>query len=379
MLADRRRFLTLGGAALVGLATGFRAGAEEAVVPQGLGRQSRQRVLSYVDAFTAKHGVPGLSVAYSRRGRLVYSAAFGVADPAAGEALTTAHRFRIASVTKPITSAAIMVLMDRGDIALNDRVFGQGGLLGRRFPLKEDMAHADWLREITVDHLLTHTCGGWTNDTHDPMFGSPWLDHDELIDETLARSPLINRPGSHWAYSNFGYCLLGRVIEEVSGRPYADFVKSSLLVPAGAGGMSIAGNTLADRQNGEVVYFGQGDFPYGMNVSRMDSHGGWIATATELVKFAERVDGYPSVPDLLSPQAVRTMATPSKVFSGYARGWARNPSHHNWWHIGALPGTAAILARIEGDECFAGLVNTRTPSIDGDLDRLMWNIHDQVM
>ncbi len=378
MATTRRRFLTAGGAALIGLAIGDLAVYAEEVAP-GISGQRLRRAHAYVDAFMQKHRVPGFSVVYSRGGRFVYVAAFGVADPSTGEALTTAHRFRIASVTKPITSATIMYLMDRGKIRLDDHIFGADGLLGRRYPVADDFPHADWLRGITVDHLLTHTCGGWTNDAQDPMFRAPWLDHDALIQATLRELPLINPPGTHYAYSNFGYCLLGRVIETISGRAYADFVKSSLLVAAGASGMSIAGNTLADRQRGEVVYFGQGDDPYGMNVSRMDSHGGWIATATELVKFAERVDGYRSVPDLLSSQAIRIMSTPSRVSAGYARGWQRNPRHHNWWHTGSLPGTTSILVRVEGDECFAGLVNTRTPTIDGDLDRLMWNVHDQVV
>src|SRR5664279_6347107 len=84
-------------------------------------------------------------------------------------------------------------------------------------------------------------------------------------------------PGQHWAYSNFGYCVLGRVIEKVSGQPYKDYVQQAVLTPCGITDMQIAGNTLKQRAHNEAMYVGQfGENPYDMNVARMDSHGGWI-------------------------------------------------------------------------------------------------------
>jgi hypothetical protein len=73
--------------------------------------------------------------------------------------------------------------------------------------------------DITVDHLLTHTCGGWPADSTDPMYKSDSWDQAKLIGWTLENLPLANPPGEPWAFSNFGYCLLGRVIEQITGQP----------------------------------------------------------------------------------------------------------------------------------------------------------------
>ncbi|MFZ5677313.1 MAG: serine hydrolase [Pseudomonadota bacterium] len=85
-----------------------------------------------------------------------------------------------------------------------------------------------------------------------------------------------------------GNCLLGRVIEQITGQPYEDFVRQAILKLAGADGMTIAGN-LSDRRPMEVAY--HGEHAYGMNVRPMDSHGGWIGSAADLIKFAHTVDG----------------------------------------------------------------------------------------
>jgi CubicO group peptidase (beta-lactamase class C family) len=167
------------------------------------------------------------------------------------------------------------------------------------------------------------------------------------------------------------------VIEQVTGKSYDSFVKSVILEPAGAGGMLIAGDALSERRPKEVVY--QGDYAYAMQVHRMDSHGGWIGTASDLVKFAQRVDGYKSVPDLLSRKSTGLMATPTRVYSGYGRGWTLNPRHRNRWHTGRLSGTTSILVRVDGDACFAGLVNTSGAGLDEALDALMWDIYAEVM
>jgi len=144
--------------------------------------------------------------------------------------------------------------------------------------------------------------------------------------------------------------------------------------------MRIAGNTLEDRVAGEVVYYGQGgDNPYDMNVRRMDSHGGWLATAADLVRFALRVDGFSAARNILKPASIGEMTTPTIANRGYAKGWAVNPSN-NWWHTGSLPGTTSIMVRTSSGFCWAALANTREARGDtgGALDRMMWDLVGQV-
>jgi CubicO group peptidase (beta-lactamase class C family) len=328
--------------------------------------------------FMGKHQVPGLSVAIAKDGKLAYVEAFGMADTA-GEKLTSSHRFRIASVSKPITAVAIMGLVEQGKLALSDRVFGDGGVLGRDFGTPPYKPHVE---EITIEHLLTHTAGGWDNGgpDPDPMFTHPRMDHAHLISWTLDNLPIRHAPGEHHSYSNFGFCLLGRVIEKRAGEGYAAYVRDKVLKRCDVSGMEIAGNTLADRRPGEVVYYGQqGENPYGMQVARMDAHGGWIATPSELVRFLVHVDGFPTKPDILKAETLRVMTTGSSANPGYAKGWIVN-KQNNWWHNGSLPGTITLMVRTSGGFCWAALTNTRQPQsrMDLDLDRLVWNMVGKV-
>ena len=112
--------------------------------------------------------------------------------------------------------------------------------------------------EITIEHLLTHTGGGWNNTRNDPMFMNPGMNQAQLIALVLRERPLDHPPGQSYAYSNFGYCVLGRVIEKVSRQSYAAFVTDAVLKRCGITDMAIAGNTLAQRRRGEVKYYGQG-------------------------------------------------------------------------------------------------------------------------
>ena len=114
----------------------------------------------------------------------------------------------------------------------------------------------------------------------------------------------------------------------------------------------------------------------------MDSHGGWIASSTELVQFLNHVAGAPGIPALLKPDTIKTMTTPAPAYpqgdARYARGWmVRDNGAGNWWHSGSLPGTTTIMVRTSTGFCWAALCNTRTqPSneIDTALDQMMWNM-----
>lgn len=329
-------------------------------------------------AFMGRFDVPGLSVAITRSGRLEYENAFGVSNRQSGEKLSTSNLFRIASLSKPITSTAIFTLIERGGLGQHDTVFGTGGVLGTKFG---NAPYREWVEQITIDHLLTHTCGGWDNSSDDPMFENLNMHRAELIGWTLDTKALKSAPGTHYAYSNFGYCVLGRVIEAISGRPYSDFVQEEILGRCGVDDMRISGNTLMERYPEEVIYYGQGgENPYDMNVTRMDSHGGWLATPRDLVLFLNHVDGFKSTPNILKPATIKRMTTPSTVNPRYARGWAVNNAP-NWWHNGSLPGTTTIMVRTASGFCWAALANTRStgqPDIGLALDNMVWDMARQV-
>jgi len=334
----------------------------------------RAEMRAVAEGLRAKYGIPGLSVAIARHGRMVYVEAFGESDRDAGAPLLTpSHAFRIASVSKPITSVTIMDLIESGDLSLDDHVFGRGAILGTQYGRRP---YGRWIEDVQLKHLLTHTGGGWQNDGNDPMFRNSPMNHAELIAWTLDNQPLVHAPGTTYAYSNFGYCVLGRVIEHVTKRPYAEHVRERILSRCGVTGMSIAGNTLADRAPREVRYYGQGnENPYTMNIRRMDAHGGWLATPSDLVAFAMHVDGFTTTPNILRAATIQVMVESTAANAGYAKGWTVNRAH-NWWHTGSLPGTATLMVRTQSGFCWAALANTRKPGSDLDaaLDRSMWTM-----
>jgi CubicO group peptidase (beta-lactamase class C family) len=370
---SRKAFVAAGASVIPGLAL-----SSDAQTSQGICRNELAAIGALAADFMTKFDAPGLSIAIAKDDRLVFAEAYGFAEKPT-EKLTPQHRLRIASVSKPITSVTIMSLVEQGKLALSKRVFGKGAVLGTGYGT---LPYKQYVEEITVEHLLNHTCGGWSNSgpDRDPMFTNPRMDHSELISWTLDNLPIHSVPGTKHAYSNFGYCVLGRIIEKVTGAKYVDYVRDNVLQRCGISAIEIAGNTLADRRPNEAVYYGQGgENPYRMQVARMDAHGGWIATPTDLVRFAVRVDGVAGKADILKPETLRTMTTPSPVSNGYALGWMVN-RQNNWWHNGSLPGTISLMVRTSGGLCWAAMTNTRRPGsqIDLDLDRLIWNMVGKV-
>jgi CubicO group peptidase (beta-lactamase class C family) len=333
--------------------------------------------------FMQKWAVPGFSLAVARDGSIRATRVFGYANRITREIVTTEHRFRVASVTKPITSTAVHLLIDQGQLDLTDAVFGSGALLGTTFGTQP---YSERLRAVTLQHLLEHSAGGWANDANDPMFQQPTLSQTDLISWTIDNQPLGADPGTQYAYSNFGYCLLGRIAGQVSGLSYGDFVRQSVLNPSGAGSMFLAGTGAPDRASREVMYFGlDRAAPYGIRVDRMDAHGGWAATPSDVLRFLFAVDDVASPPDLLQPATRDAMTAPSTVrpatptMAGYGRGWAVN-TLGTIWHDGTLPGTQAILVRPTSGRAWCATCNAGQPNtaLAAEFDDLMWKVEQAI-
>ena len=147
----------------------------------------------------------------------------------------------------------------------------------------------------------------------------------------------------------------------------------------GAPHLDRLGDLGEQRQREEVKYYGQGKNPYDMNVTRMDSHGGWIARPAAVVRFMMHVDGFAKPPNILKPQTIQTMTTASTANPGYAKGWSVNKSG-NWWHSGSLPGTTTVAVRTHSGFCWAAFTNTSRANsqIDDDLDQLNWDMVGKV-
>jgi len=366
--------------------------------------------------FMEQHRLPGVSLAVTSGGEVVFAKGYGYADVAMGEKVNPDSLFRIASISKPITAVAVLQLHERGRFELDDSVF-------KLLEMKEVVNGAEGidqrLRDITVRHLLQHR-GGWDrNASFDAMFKSvtfaeqagnaPPADQQSVI-RAMLKQPLDFAPGERYAYSNFGYCLLGRVIEKLSGMSYESYVKRYVLDPIGANDMRLGATRLRNRAANEVRYYHPGTgnsvfqndlkqevpHPYGAwYLEAMDSHGGWLASATDLAKFAAAFDDPAACPilteesiDLMHqrpPGAAGHAHNGSKKSVYYSFGWSNRvvgQGKLNHWHTGSLPGTASILIRRHDGKNFVALLNARvspaSEHLGREMDRLLHQMANQV-
>lgn len=325
---------------------------------------------TYMDA----NQPPGVAFAITKDERLVYAAGFGYADPLTGEEVGPANLFRIASVSKPITSVGVMKLVEAKKLSLSDKVFGPGSILGAKYPTPTGN---EKLNDITVRHLLEHV-SGLSNTPNDPMFQNTSFTHAQLITWVLNDTArFVKRaPGSLYEYLNFGFSLLGRVIEEKSGKTYENYIRDDVLKQAGITDMVIAGNSLGGRKPREVTY--SPTDANSLNVSRFDAHGGWIATPIDLVRFLVRVDNQPAKPDIISASSFTTLTTKAGIKDAngndpnYALGWVVSPQ----WHNGAMAGTTSIMAVKQGGFTFAAIANMRLSGdqFSGQLSKMVSDI-----
>ncbi len=379
----------------------------------GVGVSQLQNCDNLVQNFLNNYNIPGASLAISKSGKLIYMKGFGHADLAKTDSVYPHHLFRIASVSKPITGIAIMKLVENGQLSLSDTVFGSKGILANHSYINSATITDNRFYDITVQQLLEHS-GGWDRDipcisgnatpylyqpSHcDPIafprhvthsLGEPDPVTKEMHIRFLLEKGLNHDPGTSYHYSNIGYLVLGIIIEEITGLTYEDYVKTNILSQLDICDMHIGKSLLADKLEREMEYQGNGytslsafggsqNVPWeygGWVLEAMDAHGGWIATPRDLVRLILAVDGFANKPDILSSASITTMTTGSPVNSGYALGWQVN-SFNNWWHTGALDGTASIIVRSANGYTWAFLLNKRilgTSNFWSDLDNLPWN------
>jgi CubicO group peptidase (beta-lactamase class C family) len=328
----------------------------------------RATLAAIANKFLKTYQMPGLSVAIAQHGRMVYAEGFGLADTSTGEKVAAEHLFRVASLSKPITSVGVFSLLDQAKLKLTDKVFGTGGILGS----ESDIPSQQRVQNITVGHLLLHLGGGWSNKPDDPMDSYKTMNHHDLISWTLEKQPLDNPPGTKFAYSNFGYCVLGRVIEKVSRQTYENYIRSAVLLRCGISRMRIAGSSRAQRADGEVAYHHRSVDPYTINMARNDSTGGWLGSATDLTLFATHVSGFPYPPNILAPATIMNMTTPSAANPRYAHGWSVLKG--NWRHDGLLPGTTATLVRTGSGYCWTAVTNSSNKNGNRGLDNMVWEM-----
>lgn len=397
-------------AVIVAAFLSFELHADDAV-STGTVRPELQQFDELMTSFLKAHDLPGAALAIGHRGKLIYARGFGYADVVAQEKVQPDSLFRIASISKPVTAAAILKLVQTQKLKLDDKAFAIVKLEAHR---QEGTRPDPRLADVTISHLLQHT-GGWDREkSFDPMFQSTKFAKalnvaapakPEHVIRYMLGQPLDFTPGERYAYSNFGYCVLGRVIEVVTKMPYEEFVQTEILRPLGITAMKLGHTRLEDRAKNEVRYYSkksptgpsvfeadlgqQIHLPYGAwYLEAMDAHGGWLASAPDLVKFSM---AFRLTPEhrLLNDNSKKLMIERPRGLAGfnedgsprevyYGLGWQVRPVPEtqfvNIWHAGGLPGTSTFLAHLQRvDLSWAVLFNSRDtdPPPSSQIDLLL--------
>lgn len=317
-----------------------------------------------ITRFLNQWKIAGASVAVAKDGKMVFTKGYGFADKENEVKAEPYHLFRVASISKLITAVGIMKLVEDGKLTLNQKVFGDNGVLNA-YPYNNYLDSR--VENIEVVHLLNHS-GGWTNRWGDPMFmpqviaegrgsGLPVSDQD-IISFMLGKR-LHFTPGTMSSYSNLGYAILGKVIEKVSGQDYETYIKSRVLYPLGIFDMRLGGSYPEERYQLEVKYYEPDDKilvddfsgsgqkvlkSYGGNdIQTLGAAGGWIASSTDLLKLMLSIDGLPTHPDILSPESIESMITPAGP-GFHPLGW-RGVTNRYWYRTGTLAGTSTLMVR----------------------------------
>lgn len=318
------------------------AAADEATRPKGLA--------AALQPFVEQHSLAGAVVLVADREKILALEAVGFADVENKVPLRADSLFWIASQSKPITAAGLMLLVDEGKVKLDDPVENYlPEFKDIRFEGKKPGT------TITVRHLLSHTSGLPFRSAQE----QPTLDGLTLKDAVLSysKTPLLYEPGTKYQYSNAGINTAGRIVEVVSGMPYETFMESRLFQPLGMKDTTFwpseaqvqrlakAYKPDASRKGLETIPIGQLRYPLSDRKRQPMPAGGLFSTAADVAHFCQMMlgGGVYRGKRILSESAVKEMThrqTPATLKESYGLGWSTNG--RSFGHGGALSTNMAI-------------------------------------
>jgi len=350
--------------------------------------------------FLRQWNLAGITMSIVKDGKLVYAHGFGYSDIETKQPVSPGQLFRIASVSKLITAVAIMKLVEKKSISLDSKVFGPNGII--KDPVFNKVKDPR-LYKITVRHLLAHA-GGWSLHYGDMAFnsllvlelnGEKGAATMDSYSRFIASRKLHFDPGTRSSYSNMGYMFLREVIESVTGKPYEEYVRNEVLKPIGITDMHIGRSYLSDRRFNEVKYYESGDQQlvscfdgsgrmvpktYGGNpIELLGPAGGWISSSIELAKLMVMIDGFNTVPDILSRDLINQMVE-NKLFRG-PLGWKVTKDNGDWIRTGSMAGTSALVKRQANGFSWVVIINSSSwkgPRLPAYINYMMGKIEKTI-
>lgn len=278
--------------------------------------------------------VPAVSVAVVQKGKVLLARGYGVANRAQNVAATAATPYKIASVSKQFFATAILVLAQDGKLSLNDPVFRY--LEG---------TPETW-KAITLRHLLSHTAGLVREA---PAFAPFKPQPDADVVRSAYPVPLVFAPGEKWQYSNVGYFAIAEVIRVVSGKPWAEFIKNRVFIPAK---MTETRTTAEATPNRAIGYsYADNDWQIAPDYTALRPSGAFVSTVEDLARW----DAALYTDAVLNAQSRRALWTPTSLNNGtttpYGLGWQLQTVRglRRAEHGGSLPGFRSHVLRGLGD------------------------------
>lgn len=273
-------------------------------------------------------------VLVARAGKIALQKAYGLADREKHITNAVNTRFRIGSMNKMFTATAVLQLGGDGKLDL-------AAPLGKYLP---DYPNKDVANKVTIRHLLTHT--GGTGDIFTPEYDKQRLETRELTDyvKLYGSRGLAFEPGTQWAYSNYGFLLLGVVVEKVSGMSYYEYVRTHIFLPAGMRDT----DSLPESENvpNRSVGYLRKNGVWTSNIDtlpwRGTSAGGGYSTVGDLFRFATALSGGKLIkPELFAQMTSKqASAPPMPANEGYGFGMmvSERPQGKRYGHGGGAPG-----------------------------------------
>jgi CubicO group peptidase (beta-lactamase class C family) len=296
------------------------------------------------------------AVLIARDGKPVFESAYGLADREKHAPNTLDTRFRIGSMNKMFTATAVLQLVQAGRVKLD-------APLATYLP---DYPNTELASKVTIHQLLTHT--GGTGDIFGPEYETHRLSLRTLADyvSLYGSRPLRFEPGSKWEYSNYGFILLGRVIERVSGMSYYDYVAKYVYAPAGmmSTGSEPEDSAVEKRAVGYTSRAGSALEPNTETLPwRGTSAGGGYSTVGDLLRFANAL-GEHKLLDAHHTELLTTgkVATPGAGKYGYGFGDVTTNGLRCVGHNGGAPGMNGDLEICDDGYVVAVLANMDPPA-----------------
>ena len=311
-----------------------------------------------IAAATIDAGDISVGAAVLRDGEVLHATALGMENPFESKAATTKTRFRLASVSKMLTSVAIMQLINEGSIQLDQPFAGQLGLDG---PFADPR-----VATVTVRELLSHTSGFGA--AHGIFFGHGVDTWQQAADNALGQT-LQSDPGTAFQYSNTNFCLLGLLIESATGQPFESAIRERVLEPIGINAHMAP---TFDTETGDAIHASSPGRNY---METLGPAGGWGATPRDVAKLADalRADSPgPHLLDELTVDKMRVSVTVPVETPPPANGWSYGLGlmlfgDGSWGHTGTIESTHAVVVNRPDGLTVAILVSGKEPDDTDDL------------